>query len=167
MKDSFKYANERWEKSPKPLDFKLGDLVLISTLSFNNIKGLQKLKDLFSGPYIIKALHGPNAVQLELTGELIDKKQTFTVSLIKSYISSDRELFPSINKPPLEIPPLEEGDENKIAKVLRERRTRNKKEREYLVGYRTPDQEDQWLLEKDINTSDKLLRGFRHERIPK
>ncbi|MBW0580280.1 hypothetical protein O181_119995 [Austropuccinia psidii MF-1] len=116
---------------------------------------------------MIKALHGPNAVQLELTGELMNKHPTFPVSLIKPYSSSDKELFPLRNKPPLEIPPLGKGGQKKIAKVLKERRTRNKKEREYLVRYRNPTQEDQFLLEKDITNADKLLRRFRHERKPK
>ncbi|MBW0557148.1 hypothetical protein O181_096863 [Austropuccinia psidii MF-1] len=129
MQDSFKNSKERWGKSHKPPDFKIGDLVLVSTLNFNNIEGPKKLKDSFSGPFMIKALHGPNAVKLELTGELINKHLTFPVSMIKPYISSHKELFPLRNKPPLEIPPLEEGEEKKIVKVLKKRRTRNKKER--------------------------------------
>ncbi|MBW0574651.1 hypothetical protein O181_114366 [Austropuccinia psidii MF-1] len=116
---------------------------------------------------MIKALHGPNAVKLELTGELMNKHPAFPVSLMKPYSSSDKELFPLRNKPPLEIPPLEEGEEKKIVKVLKERRTRNKKEREYLVRYRNTAQEDEWLLEKDIKNADELLRRFRNERKPK
>ncbi|MBW0561831.1 hypothetical protein O181_101546 [Austropuccinia psidii MF-1] len=116
---------------------------------------------------MIKALHRPNAVQLELTGELMNKHPTFPVSLIKPYSSSDKELFPLRNKHPLEIPPLEEGEEKKIVKVLKERRTRNKKEKEYLVRYRNPTQRDELLLEKDITNADKLLRRLRHERKPK
>ncbi|MBW0513743.1 hypothetical protein O181_053458 [Austropuccinia psidii MF-1] len=75
MEDSFKYAKERWDKSHKPPDFKLGDLVLVSTPNFHNIKGLKKLKDSFAEPFMIKALHGPNTVQIELTGELMNKHQ--------------------------------------------------------------------------------------------
>ncbi|MBW0545383.1 hypothetical protein O181_085098 [Austropuccinia psidii MF-1] len=116
---------------------------------------------------MIKALHGPNAVQLELTGQLMNKHPAFPVSLIKPYSSSDKKLFPLRNKLQLEIPPLEEGEEKKILKVLKERRTRNTKEREYLVRYRHPTQEDEWLLEKDITNCDKLLRRFIHERKPK
>ncbi|MBW0568680.1 hypothetical protein O181_108395 [Austropuccinia psidii MF-1] len=116
---------------------------------------------------MIKALNGPNAVQLELIGELMNRHPTFPVSLIKPYRSSEKELFPLRNKPPLQIPPLEQGEEKKIVKVLKERRTRNKKEREYLVRYRNTTQEDECLLEKDITNSDKLLRRFRHERKPK
>ncbi|MBW0565584.1 hypothetical protein O181_105299 [Austropuccinia psidii MF-1] len=128
----------------------------LSTLKFNNIKGPKKLKDSFSGPFMIKALHEPNAVQLELIGELMNKHPAFPVSLIKLYSSSYKESFPFRNKPPLEIPPLEEGEEKKIVEVLKERRTRNKQEMEYLLRYRNPAQEDEWLLEKDITNSDKL-----------
>ncbi|MBW0562943.1 hypothetical protein O181_102658 [Austropuccinia psidii MF-1] len=149
MQDSFKYAKERWDKSHKPPDVKIGDLVLVSTLNFNNIKAPKKLKDSFAGPFVIKALHGPNAVRLELTGELMNKNAAFPVSLIKPYSSSNKDLFPLSNKPPLGIPPLEEGEEKKIVKVVKEKRTRNQKEREYLVRYINSTQEEDWLLEKD------------------
>ncbi|MBW0502579.1 hypothetical protein O181_042294 [Austropuccinia psidii MF-1] len=134
---SFLISKERWDKSHKPPDFKIGDLVLVSTLNLKNIRGPKKLKDSFAGPLMAKALHGPNAMQLDLIGELMNKHPDFLVSLIKKYSSSDKELFPPGDKPP-----LEEGEEKKIVKVLKERRTRNKKEKEYLVRYRNPTQED-------------------------
>ncbi|MBW0549024.1 hypothetical protein O181_088739 [Austropuccinia psidii MF-1] len=87
----------------------------------------------------------------------MNKHPAFPVSLIKRYRSSDKELYPLRNKPPLEIPPLEEGEEKKIVKVVKERRTRNKTEREYLVRYRNSTPEDEWLVEKDITNADKLL----------
>ncbi|MBW0558692.1 hypothetical protein O181_098407 [Austropuccinia psidii MF-1] len=127
MQDYFKSEKERWDKRYKPPDFKIGDLLLVSTLNFNNIKGPKKLKDSFTGPFMIKALHGPNAVQLELPGELMNKHPTFPVSLIEPYSSSDKELFPLRNKPPLEIPPLEEGEEKKIVKVLKEKKDKKQK----------------------------------------
>ncbi|MBW0586722.1 hypothetical protein O181_126437 [Austropuccinia psidii MF-1] len=83
MQDSFKYAKERWDKSHNPTDFKIRDLVLVSTLNFNNIRGKKKLEDSFAGPFMIKALHGPKAVQLELTGELMNKHPNFPVILLK------------------------------------------------------------------------------------
>ncbi|MBW0537914.1 hypothetical protein O181_077629 [Austropuccinia psidii MF-1] len=102
----------------------------------------KRLNDLFAGPFMIKALHGPNAVQPELTGEFMNEHPTFPVIMIKPYSSSEKESFPLRNKPTLEIPPPEEGEESRIVKLLKERRTRNKKEREYLVIYRKPTQED-------------------------
>ncbi|MBW0538277.1 hypothetical protein O181_077992 [Austropuccinia psidii MF-1] len=69
VRDSFKYVKELWAKSHKRPDFKIGDLVLVSTFKLNNMNGPNKLGDSFSGPFIIKLLHGANAVQLEITGE--------------------------------------------------------------------------------------------------
>ncbi|MBW0508013.1 hypothetical protein O181_047728 [Austropuccinia psidii MF-1] len=127
MQDSFKYAKEIWYKSHKPPDFKIGDLVLVSTVNSNIIKGPKKLKESFAGPFMVKALHGPNSVQSELTGELMNKHPALPVSLIKPYSLSDKELTPLRNKPPIEIPPSEKVEEKKIVKVLKERRKRNKK----------------------------------------
>ncbi|MBW0562034.1 hypothetical protein O181_101749 [Austropuccinia psidii MF-1] len=67
MEDSFAYAKDKWDKSHATPDFKVGDLVLVSTTNVNNIKGCKKLKDSFSGPFVIKALHGKNAVEVELS----------------------------------------------------------------------------------------------------
>ncbi|MBW0571211.1 hypothetical protein O181_110926, partial [Austropuccinia psidii MF-1] len=39
MEDSFAYAKDKWDKSHATPDFKVGDLVLVSTTNFNNIKG--------------------------------------------------------------------------------------------------------------------------------
>ncbi|MBW0480993.1 hypothetical protein O181_020708 [Austropuccinia psidii MF-1] len=120
IKYSFKYAKERWDESHKPPDFKIGDLVLFSALNFNNIKGPKKFKYSFAGKFMIKVLHGPNSVQLELTGEVMNKHPAFPVSLIETYSSSDKELFQLRNKPPLEISPLEEGEQKRIVKILKE-----------------------------------------------
>ncbi|MBW0551021.1 hypothetical protein O181_090736 [Austropuccinia psidii MF-1] len=166
MNDAFEYAKQKWDKSHKTPEFKVGDLILVSTLNFNNIKGPKKLKDSFAGPFIIKALHGTNAVQVELSGELENKHPTFPVSLVKHYTSSDKELFPLRNETPLEVPPLDQSEEKKVLKVLKERRLRGKNEREYLVRYKNPQHEDEWIVENKIPDSQKFLRRFRHERRP-
>ncbi|MBW0546477.1 hypothetical protein O181_086192 [Austropuccinia psidii MF-1] len=66
MNYSFEYSNQKWVKSHKNPEFKVGDLILVSTLNFNNIRGPKKLKNSFAEPFIIEALHGTNAVQVEL-----------------------------------------------------------------------------------------------------
>ncbi|MBW0502234.1 hypothetical protein O181_041949 [Austropuccinia psidii MF-1] len=68
MNETFDYAKQKWDKSHKVPDFKVGNLVLVSNLSFNNIKGPKKLKYSYVGPFVIVALHGTNAVQVELSG---------------------------------------------------------------------------------------------------
>ncbi|MBW0569430.1 hypothetical protein O181_109145 [Austropuccinia psidii MF-1] len=90
MNNAFEYAKQKWDKSHKTPEFKVGDLILVSTLNFNNIKGPKKLKDSFAGPFIIKALHGTNAVQVELSRELENKHPTFPDSLVNHYTSSDK-----------------------------------------------------------------------------
>ncbi|MBW0556426.1 hypothetical protein O181_096141 [Austropuccinia psidii MF-1] len=126
MNNAFEYAKQKLDKSHKTPEFKVGDLILVSTLNFNNIKGPKKLKDSFAGPFIIKALHGTNSVQVELSGELENKHPTFPISLVKHYTSSDKELFPLINETPLEVPPLDQSEDKKVLKVLKERRLRGK-----------------------------------------
>ncbi|MBW0586161.1 hypothetical protein O181_125876 [Austropuccinia psidii MF-1] len=67
MNDAFEYAKHKWDKSHKNPEFKVGGFVLASTLNLNNIKGPKKLNNSFAGPFIIKAFHGTNAVQVELS----------------------------------------------------------------------------------------------------
>ncbi|MBW0555615.1 hypothetical protein O181_095330 [Austropuccinia psidii MF-1] len=166
INDAFDYAKQKWNKSHKVPDFKVGHLVLVSTLNYNNIKGKKKLEDSCVEPFVIVALHEINAVQVELSGELENKFHTFPVSLIKSYQPADKELFLLRNPTPLTVPPVEQNEDKKIKKVIIERRLRGKTQREYLVRNRNPVQEDEWLAESEIPDSDRLLRELRHERRP-
>ncbi|MBW0536674.1 hypothetical protein O181_076389 [Austropuccinia psidii MF-1] len=166
MNDSFYYAKQKWDKSHKVPDFKVGDLLPVSTLNFNNIKGPKKLKDSYVGPFVIVYLHGNNSVQVELSGELKNRHPTFPVSLIKPYQPADKELFPLMNPKPLTVPSVEQSEDKKIKKFIKERRLGGKNQREYLVRYRNPVHEDEWLAESKIPDSDRLLRIFRHERMP-
>ncbi|MBW0536558.1 hypothetical protein O181_076273 [Austropuccinia psidii MF-1] len=166
MDDAFDYGKQKWDKSHKVPNFKVGDLALVSTLNLNNIKFPKKLTVLYIRPFVIVALHGTNAVQVELSGELENKNPTFPVSLIKPYQPTDKELFPSRNPTPLTSPPVEQSEDKEIRKVIKERRLQGKKQTEYLVRYRNPINEDEWLEESEIPDSDKLLTRFRHERTP-
>ncbi|MBW0478235.1 hypothetical protein O181_017950 [Austropuccinia psidii MF-1] len=118
MNDAFDYAKQKWDKSHKVPDFKVGDLVLVSTLIFNNVKGPNKLKDYYVGSFGIVELHGTNAFQVELSGELENKHPTFPVSLIKPYQLAYKELFPSRNPTPFTVKPVEQIEDKKIKKVI-------------------------------------------------
>ncbi|MBW0569964.1 hypothetical protein O181_109679 [Austropuccinia psidii MF-1] len=162
MEDSFAYAKDKWNKSHATPHFKVGDLVLASTTNFNNIKGCQKPKYSSAGPFVINALHGENASEVELSEELSNKHPAFPVSLIKPYKSGDAEKFPLRNKVPQAIPPIESSGIKKITKVLKERKFRTNKTREYLVRYSDPTCEDECIAEKDIPEAIKFLRMLRH-----
>ncbi|MBW0495625.1 hypothetical protein O181_035340 [Austropuccinia psidii MF-1] len=93
MDDAFDYAKQKWDKSHKVPDFKVGDLALVSTMNFTNIKGPKRLKDFYVGPFVIVALHGANAVQVKLSGVLENKHPAFPVSLIKPYKQLIKNFF--------------------------------------------------------------------------
>ncbi|MBW0536429.1 hypothetical protein O181_076144 [Austropuccinia psidii MF-1] len=116
MNEAFDSAKQKWDNSYKVPDFNVEDLVLASTLHFNNIKGPNKLKDLYVGPFVIVSLHGTNAVQVKLSGEFSNKHTTFPVNLIKPYQPADKELFPVRNPTPLTLPPVEKSEDKKTKK---------------------------------------------------
>ncbi|MBW0463630.1 hypothetical protein O181_003345 [Austropuccinia psidii MF-1] len=129
---------ELWDKIHKVPDVKLGDLFLVSILNFNNIKGPRKLKYLYGAPFFIVSLHETNAVQVELSVELENKHPTFPVSLIKPSQPAYREFFPLRNPAPLTVPPVEQSEDKKMNKVIKESRHGGKNQREYLFRYRKP-----------------------------
>ncbi|POV94569.1 hypothetical protein PSHT_16136 [Puccinia striiformis] len=162
------YNKDRWDKTHKEPDFKVGDLVLISTANFNNLSGPRKVRDQFVGPFAIRALHGKNAIEVVLTEEFGRKHPTFPVSLAKHYHEPDQSKFPNrIGAPP--IPPPVEPDQQPTAihKVLKEKRVKvqGKDIKMYLVRYKNTGTDfDKWLSEKDIPDSSILLRRFRSEK---
>ncbi|MBW0491737.1 hypothetical protein O181_031452 [Austropuccinia psidii MF-1] len=119
MDDAFEYAKQQWYKSHKVPEFEVGALVLVSTLNFNDIKGPKKLKYFYVGPFVIFTLHGTNAVQVELSGELENKHTTFLFSLIKTYQTSEKELFTLRNPTPLTVPLVEQSEDKKITKFIK------------------------------------------------
>ncbi|MBW0517843.1 hypothetical protein O181_057558 [Austropuccinia psidii MF-1] len=126
MNDSSDYEKQKLEKSHKLPDSQVGDLVLVSKLNFNNIKGPKKLKDSYVGPFVIVSLHGTNAVQAELSGELGNKHPPFSVSFIKPYKTPVEHLFTLRNPTAFTVPPMEHIEGKTMKKFIRERRLRGK-----------------------------------------
>ncbi|MBW0508034.1 hypothetical protein O181_047749 [Austropuccinia psidii MF-1] len=151
MNSTFDYAKKKWDKSHKVPDFKVGNLALVSTFNFDNVKGQKKLKNSHLGAFVIVSLHGTNAVQVELSGELENKHPTFPFILIKTYQPADKELFLLRNPAPLTVPPVEQSKDKKIQKFIQKRRLRCKNQREYLVRYINSVHEDAWLAESEIH----------------
>ncbi|MBW0466140.1 hypothetical protein O181_005855 [Austropuccinia psidii MF-1] len=81
-------------------DLKEGDQVLVSTLNLNNLKGPEKMRDSFVGPFTIIKLIGNNAVEVKLTEEFFRKHPVFPVSLVKPYFQKEEGKFPSRTKNP-------------------------------------------------------------------
>ncbi|MBW0525448.1 hypothetical protein O181_065163 [Austropuccinia psidii MF-1] len=87
-----------YDKAHIALDFKEGDQVLVSTLSFENLKRPKTMRDSFVGPFSIIKLIGRNSVKALLSEEFSRKHPVFPVSLLKPYFHTGKDMFPSRNK---------------------------------------------------------------------
>ncbi|MBW0505090.1 hypothetical protein O181_044805 [Austropuccinia psidii MF-1] len=92
------YKKQRYDKTHMEPDFKEGDQVLVSTLNLNNLNGPKKMRDSFVGPFTIIKLIAKNAVEVRLTEEFSRKHPVFPVSLVKPYLQTGEEKFPSRKK---------------------------------------------------------------------
>ncbi|MBW0556676.1 hypothetical protein O181_096391 [Austropuccinia psidii MF-1] len=63
----------------------------------------------YAGPFVISALHGTNAVQVELSGKLANTRPTFLASFMESYQQAFKELFLLRKPTPLAIPPVKQN----------------------------------------------------------
>ncbi|MBW0524537.1 hypothetical protein O181_064252 [Austropuccinia psidii MF-1] len=129
MEDSISDAKDQWDKSHATPDFKVGDLVPISTTNFNKIKQCKQIKEFFEGPFVLNSLHGQNEIQVELSEEPRNKYPTVIVSLVKPYKSSDAEKFPFRNEVPHHIPLIESSGTRIFTKAVKERKLRTNKVR--------------------------------------
>ncbi|MBW0568810.1 hypothetical protein O181_108525 [Austropuccinia psidii MF-1] len=141
------YNKQRWDKSHMEPDFKEGDQVLVCTLSFNNLKGPKKIKESFVGPFTV----------IKLIGKMqwkSNSQRSFPVSLVKPYLQTEEDRFPSRKKNPTppEIVEVEDspGPVKKIIKA-KKMRLNGKNQRQYLVRFKnqTADK-DKWLPEVSI-----------------
>ncbi|MBW0554647.1 hypothetical protein O181_094362 [Austropuccinia psidii MF-1] len=130
-------------------EFKEGDQVLVSKLSFNNLKGPKKMRDSFLGPFTINKLIGINAVEVKLTEEFSRKHPVFPVSLVKLYFQTEEDKFPSRkrNTTPQDIAE-EEDSPGPVKRIIEARKIRlnGRDQRQYLVRLKiqTADK-DKWL----------------------
>ena len=167
LQQAVDYNKSRWDKTHKEADIKVGDQVLISTVNFANMDGPKKLRDSFIGPFIVKAFHGPNAVEVILTEPYHRKHPTFPISLIKKYLTA-KEPNPVNSTRDKSVPPpiINDGKDLVPHKILNERRImrNNQSIKQYLVRFRNKlADHDKWLEAKEIH-NDNLLRNFRVEK---
>ncbi|MBW0498693.1 hypothetical protein O181_038408 [Austropuccinia psidii MF-1] len=162
------YNKQRWDKSHMKPDFREGDRVLVSTLSFNNIKGPKRMRDSFLGPFTIIRLIGKSAFEVKLTEEFSRKHPVFPVSLVKPYFQTEEEKFPSRKKSPTS-PEIVEVEDSPVPvkKIIKARKIRlnGKDQRHYLVQFKnqTADK-DMWLAEDAIPDGNLHLQRFRASR---
>ncbi|MBW0468980.1 hypothetical protein O181_008695 [Austropuccinia psidii MF-1] len=143
-------------------DFKEGGQALVPKLSFNNIKGPTKMRDSFVGPFTIIKSIGKNAVECKLPEEFSRKHPVFPVSLVKPYLQTEDNIFPSRknNHTPPKIVEVEDSP-GSVKKIIKARKNKldGKDWRQYLVRFKnqTADK-DKWLAEDAIPDGNLHLR---------
>ncbi|KAI7938370.1 hypothetical protein MJO28_015290 [Puccinia striiformis f. sp. tritici] len=167
VQESVEYNKTRWDKTHREPEFKIGDKVLLSTVNFNNLGGNKKLKPAFVGPFVIKALHGKNAVEVILSELLSRKHPVFPVSLVKPYQGrpTEEDTIPEEqNLPPIPLLEPLKGDVLKVHKILKDNKSRitGKDVRLYLIRYKNASADrDEWLPESNIPEGAIHLRNYR------
>ncbi|MBW0552002.1 hypothetical protein O181_091717 [Austropuccinia psidii MF-1] len=162
------YNKQSWDKSHMEPDFKEGDQVLVSTLYFKNLKGPNKMRDSFIGPFTITKLKGKNAVEVRLTEEFSKKHPVFPVSLVKPYFQTKEDKLPSRKKNDTQPERVEvEDSHGPVKKIIKARKIilTGKDQRQYWVRFenQTADK-DKWLAEDAIPDGNLHLRKFRASR---
>ncbi|MBW0523518.1 hypothetical protein O181_063233 [Austropuccinia psidii MF-1] len=149
-------------------DFKEGNQMVVSTLNFINLKGPNKMRDSFLGPFTIIKLIGKNALEVKLTEEFSREHPVFPVSLIKPYFQTEEDKFPYRKKNPTPTDIVEVEDSPvPVKKIIKARKIRldGKDQRPYLVRFENQTAEkDTWLAEGDIPDGNLHVRRLRASR---
>ncbi|KAI7938882.1 hypothetical protein MJO28_014461 [Puccinia striiformis f. sp. tritici] len=167
VQESMEYNKTTWDKTHREPEFKIGDKVLLSTVNFNNLGGNKKLKPAFVGPFVIKALHGKNAVEVILSELLSRKHPVFPVSPVKPYQGrpTEEDTIPEEqNLPPIPLLEPLKGDVLKVHKILKDKKSRinGKDVRLYLIRYKNASADrDEWLPESNIPEGAIHPRNYR------
>ncbi|MBW0464170.1 hypothetical protein O181_003885 [Austropuccinia psidii MF-1] len=142
--ESKEYNKQRWDKTHMEPDLKEGDQVLVSTLSFNNLKGPKKMRDSFVGPFTI----------ISKFSQTILPNRGGQIPL--------QEEEPT----PPEIVEVEDSP-GPVSKMIRARKMRlnGKDQTQYLVRFKSQTADkDKWLAEDAIPDRNLHLMRFRASR---
>lgn len=155
--------------------YEVGDWVMLDTRNLK-LKGPEtatkkartKLLPRFIGPYQIKDLHGPVAVELDLPKEFGKTHPTFHVSLVKRFVSRHGE-SPKAPPPPSIL--LEGEVYYEVSRIVNHRiRTRHHKPyREFEVEWKGYDSsENTWEREEELREQDLVSKDIdRYLRMHK
>ncbi|MBW0477845.1 hypothetical protein O181_017560 [Austropuccinia psidii MF-1] len=157
------YNKQRYDKTHMEPGFKEGDQVLVYTPNFNNLKGVKKMRHTFVGHFTIIKLIGKNAVEVRLTEELSRKHPVFPVRLVKTYLQTGGDKFPSRNKTYTPQGKVEVEDfPGPVKEMIKEMKIRlnGKDQRQYLIRLKNQTADKAKWLEEDA-----IPDGILHLRI--
>ena len=152
-----------YDKKHRPVEFAVGDRVLLSTRNLN-VKNLPaKLKSRFCGPFVVSERIGQQAYRIELPIDW-SVHDVFHVSLLKPWRAAIYQEIPEELNVQLE----ENEPRYEVERILhwRTRKTsRNKSKKEYLVlwsGY--PMEEASWIPAENFDDQDRLQEDLLRDQ---
>ena len=147
-------------KRREGVEFKVGDLVLLSTKELKwHMKGRrsEKLTERFVGPYKVKSIISANAVELHLppTVHIHPVVNVSKLQMYKSQVEGQKAM-----KPALVI--IEGEKEYEVEKILNKRRIQGKEK--FLVRWKGYTAEaDTWEDRGNLKNASKLVEEFERE----
>ncbi|MBW0492270.1 hypothetical protein O181_031985 [Austropuccinia psidii MF-1] len=144
ISEAKEYNKQRYDKTHMKPDLKEGDQMLVSALKLYNLKGPNKVRDSFVGPFTIIKLIGQNSVEVILTEEFSRKHPVF---------------------PEQDLNPTRHSGSKRLPGPVKQIRLNGKDQRQYLVRFKnqTADK-DKWLAKDAIPDGNLHLRIFRASR---
>ncbi|MBW0464283.1 hypothetical protein O181_003998 [Austropuccinia psidii MF-1] len=122
----------------------------------------------FVGPFTIIKFMGKNEVEVKLTEESSRKHLVFPMSLVKPYLQTEEDKFPSRKKNPTPPEKVEvEDSPGPVKKIIKARKIRlnGKDQRQYLVRFKNQTAEKHKSLAEDAIPDGNLhLRRLRASR---
>jgi len=147
-------------KRKEGVEFKVGDLVLLSTKKlkwYMKGKRSEKLTEQFVGPYKVKSIISANAVELHLP-PTVHTHPVVNVSKLQMYKLQVEEQ--RTTKPALVI--IEEEKEYEVEKILNKRKIQ--KRDKFLVCWKGYTAEaDTWEDKGNLKNAGKLVEEFERE----
>lgn len=160
-------AKERWEKAQeyqeryfnkhhRSQEFKIDDLVMLSTKHLRRQQPSAKLTPQWIGPFRVQDIIGRQAYKLILPTDMKIHPVIHT-SRLKPYEVREGEMPPL----PTSLPLVEEGDELQY-EVERIIDVKGRRRCEYLIKWKDwPDEYNQWVPEQDIDKD--LISNYKNE----
>jgi hypothetical protein len=162
IKEHWRTASEaqakHYNKRHKPIAFKRGDLVALSTKNLR-IKGSRKLSPRFIGPFRVLDMIGKQAYRLSLPNQYSRIHNVFHVSLLEPWHQRQERTNPEA----MPMPDLEDDEEWEIEEVKDEQKFHGQPH--LLVKWKGwPSEYNQWVAEDDMQNAQRAITSYRKQK---
>lgn len=148
---------KHYNKAHKPMQFKKGDLVGLSTKNLK-LKGSKKLAPRFIGPFRVLQAISEQAYRLSLPQQYDRIHNVFHVSLLEPWRKPSRKDDES-----LPMPELQDEDEYEVEEVRDEKLIEG--ETHFLVKWKGwPSEYNQWVSQEDMANATEAIQSYRKRR---